>query len=107
MKNKIVNIQPLSAILMFAIFLVNTIDVEAQKIYSADHDYQTDVKVFVVDSKYKADLVVFKTDKEYRAKKEKNKRIWFFTDIMYRANKKVFFGDEVHVTQAQMNYTCG
>lgn len=93
MKNKVVNAHTLIAVLMFAIFGVNTIDLAAQKIFSVNHEYQADVKAYVVDAEYKADLVVFKTDKEYKAKKEENKGIWFITDKKYRADKKVFFVD--------------
>lgn len=72
MKNKIVMTQASIAVIMGTICSVLTIDVSAQKIFSADREYQADIKVFVIDSEYNADLKVFFTDKEYHAGLKKN-----------------------------------
>ena len=96
---KILNaVLPLVCILCFS-------SANAQKIYSVNSSYQTDVKVFVVEHEYQAELIVYKTDKDYRAKKSENKGIWFFTTKEYQADKKVFFVDHEYQADLKVYFT--
>jgi len=61
----------------------------AQKIYSADSQYDADVLVYVTDSKYEADLLVYKVSSQYEA--DGNDGLWFFTESKYEADKKIYF----------------
>jgi len=85
-------------ILVIVLLLTAAVTVSAQKVYSADHDYQAKVKVFVVDHDYQADLLVYKEDHDYQATGNEGK--WFFVDKDYQADVTIYFVD--HDYQADL-----
>lgn len=76
-------------ILLFLVLL--SIQLNAQKIYSCNSKYDSNIKVFVVNSKYDADLLVYKTDSPYDA--TDNKGLWYFCSSRYDAKKRIWFSE--------------
>ena len=78
-------------ILLFFALLAMSVGMQAQKIYSVNHEYQADVRVYVVDHEYQADLLVYRVDHEYQAKGNEGK--WFFVDHEYQSDVRIYFVD--------------
>ena len=60
------------------IFILCSIHLFAQKVYSVDYEKQADVKVFVSIYESQADLIVCKVD--YVSQSSNNDGNWFFVD---------------------------
>ena len=69
------------------LFLIGTLTVSSQKIYSSDYKSQSDINVYVVDYKSQADLLVYKVD--YKSQAKGNNGLWFFVE-----NKSYAVGNE-------------
>jgi hypothetical protein len=75
----------------------------AQKVYTVDAFHKADVKVYRVDAAYKADLWVFKVDADYKVLGNKGR--WYFTDVDYKADKKIFFVDADYKADVKIYFT--
>ena len=63
-------------------YLIGTLTVCSQKIYSSDYKSQSDISIFVVDYKSQADLLVYKVD--YKSQAKGNRGLWFLLIINHR-----------------------
>jgi Family of unknown function (DUF6150) len=63
--------------------------IKAQKIYTAKHESEADLRIFVVEHSSQADLLVFK--EKYESRAEGNQGRWVFVRNKLRADKKVYF----------------
>lgn len=88
-----------------AVFILISVCLHGQNIYTTNSSSHADVKVFVVDKEYRADLIVFKTDKKYHVKPKANNGIWFFCNREYQADKKIFFVDHEYQSDLKVFFT--
>ena len=61
----------------------------SQKIFSVEHESQSDIKVFVVKYESQCDLKVFKVEHESQGKG--NEGLWYFVKYPSQSDKKIFF----------------
>ena len=95
---KILILQQMKKLLIFATMLFTINFANAQKVYSVGHDSQAEIKVFVVGHDSQADLKVFKVSHESQA--GNNDGLWFFTGHESQAKKKIYFVG--HESQADL-----
>lgn len=75
--------------IIIGLFLISTLSLSAQSIFSEDYKSQADVKVYVVDYKSEADLAVFKV--EYKSQSKGNNGLWHFVNYKSQSEKSIFF----------------
>jgi hypothetical protein len=61
----------------------------SQKIFSVEHESQSDIKVFVVKYESQCDLKVYKV--EYESQGKENEGLWYFVKYPSQSDKKIFF----------------
>lgn len=84
--------------LVVSVFLTISTNVNAQKVFSTEHEYQAQVKVYVAKHDYQADLLVYIEDHDYRA--DGNDGKWYFVDHEYQSDINIYFVD--HEYQADI-----
>ena len=78
----------LKRILLLSLIFIPSL-IYSQKIFSVEHESQSDIKVFVVKYESQCDLKVFKVKYESRVKG--NEGLWYFVKYPSQSDKKIFF----------------
>lgn len=84
-------------LIILFIFLIGR-NINAQKIFRVDNQFEADIKVYVVDFEFQADLKVYKVKYENEAGENNGK--WFFARYCYQPVFKVYFVE--NITQSEL-----